>query len=57
MEKVARLIPYEGVESYETEMVEEACHVHEDDASVLEIRVIERSAGRVHIEVRVICTW
>ena len=57
MEKVVYLVAYDGGESFETEMVEEARYAHENGATVIELRVIDHYVGRVHIEVRITITW
>ena len=57
MEKVVYLVAYEGGESYETEMREDAHCAHENGANVMEVRVIEHYVGHVRIEVRITFAW
>ena len=57
MEKVVYLVAFEGGESYETEMRDDAHCAHENGASVMEVRVTEHYVGRVHFELRISFFW
>ncbi len=57
MEKVVYLVAYDGGESFETEMVEEARYAYENGATVLEVREVEHFTSRIRVEVRVTITW